>query len=226
MNSDELNCATTTIETKVAKVGRWGLNQKWKTIGTAMSRSAKRIRSAMLPCQCCLSEKLSVLFELHHAKCICSHYLLSKCHINFWYAVGIIRKIWCWYCIFSLEILFETLNQIGGSMVHWIIENDQKENKKKVVSILAATARLELSCHQSKIRSCGMTQFDKMSVSLSCKWHVADSVAVMLHVWYPVAFRFDSHLGDFPFVCFTFFKNFQSVRLGVRFKARLALGLS
>jgi len=27
-------------------------------------------------------------------------------------------------------------------------------------------------------------------------------VAVMLHVWYAIAFRFNSHLGDFPFVFF------------------------
>jgi len=47
----------------------------------------------------------------------------------------------------------------------------------------------------------------------------------MLHIWYAIAFRFDSHLGDFPFVFFTFFKTFQSVRVGVRFGVRISIGL-
>jgi len=40
----------------------------------------------------------------------------------------------------------------------------------------------------------------------------------MLHIWYAIAFQFDSHLGDFPFLFSTFFKTFQSFRLGVRFR--------
>jgi len=54
----------------------------------------------------------------------------------------------------------------------------------------------------------------------------------MLHVRYAGTFQFDSHLGDFPF--FTFFKTFQSLCLGVRFRVSvrvnselgLALGLA
>jgi len=40
----------------------------------------------------------------------------------------------------------------------------------------------------------------------------------MLHVKYAVAFQFNSHLGNFPFLLFTSFKTFQSLRLGVRFR--------
>ena len=43
-------------------------------------------------------------------------------------------------------------------------------------------------------------------VSLWCNRCAARSVVVMLHVWYVIAFRFDSHLGNFPF--FYFFQNF------------------
>jgi len=47
----------------------------------------------------------------------------------------------------------------------------------------------------------------------------------MLHVSCATAFRFDSHLGDFPFDLFTFFKTFQSARFAVRFKVRFGLQL-
>jgi len=53
-------------------------------------------------------------------------------------------------------------------------------------------------------------------VSLSCNQHAARSVVVMLHVRNAIAFHFDPHLGDFPFLFFTFFGTFQSLRLGVR----------
>jgi len=44
----------------------------------------------------------------------------------------------------------------------------------------------------------------------------------MLHVWYAIGFRFNSDLGDFPFVCF-FFKTFHIVYLGVRFKVSVSV---
>ena len=51
---------------------------------------------------------------------------------------------------------------------------------------------------------------------MSCNRRAARSLVVMLHVWYAIAFQFDSHLGDFPF--FYFFKNFpKNLLLGVRF---------
>ena len=40
----------------------------------------------------------------------------------------------------------------------------------------------------------------------------------MPHIWYAIAFQFDSHLVDFPFLFFTFYKTFQTLRLGVRFR--------
>ena len=48
--------------------------------------------------------------------------------------------------------------------------------------------------------------------SLSCNRLAARSIAVMLHVWYAIAFQFDSHLDDFPFVFF-FFQNFPQCML-------------
>jgi len=39
--------------------------------------------------------------------------------------------------------------------------------------------------------------FSNKKVSLSCSRHAAYSVAVMLHIWYAITFRFDSHPGDY-----------------------------
>ena len=54
-------------------------------------------------------------------------------------------------------------------------------------------------------------------VSLSCNWHAVRSVVVMLHVSCGIAFRFDSHLGHFPFL----FSKLSSVRLAARLALRL-----
>ena len=51
----------------------------------------------------------------------------------------------------------------------------------------------------------------------------AYSVVVMLRVWYALAFWFDSHLGDFPFLFLNFFITFQTFPLGVRFRLQLAI---
>ena len=53
----------------------------------------------------------------------------------------------------------------------------------------------------------------------------ARSVVVMLHVWYAIAFRFNSHFGDFAFFFLTFFKTFLTFPLGVRFRVQLAFAL-
>jgi len=63
--SHELKHATTTTKMQVAKV-----RAELKTIGTADLNA-----SAMLSHQCCLSDKLSVLFEPHHVRRIHSHCL-------------------------------------------------------------------------------------------------------------------------------------------------------
>ena len=60
-------------------------------------------------------------------------------------------------------------------------------------------------------------------VSLSCSQRVSRSIVVMLHIWYAIAFRFNSHLGDFPFLYFTFLKTLQTFPLGVRFRLALQL---
>jgi len=62
----ELKRATTTIKTKVAKV-----RAKPKTIGTAEVNATNTVT---LPRQRHLSDKLSVLFELCHARQMCSHF--------------------------------------------------------------------------------------------------------------------------------------------------------
>jgi len=35
--------------------------------------------------------------------------------------------------------------------------------------------------------------------------------AVMLHIWYAIAFQFDSHLVDFPFLFFLLFAKLSKV---------------
>jgi len=61
---------------------------------------------------------------------------------------------------------------------------------------------------------------------LSCNRHTARSVEVTLHIGYAIAFQFDSHLGDFPFLFFYFFQNVQSLCLGVRFSIWVSFGVS
>ena len=55
-------------------------------------------------------------------------------------------------------------------------------------------------------------------VSLSCNHRAARSAVVMIHIWCAIAFQFHPHLGNFLFLFFTYFKTFQSLRLGVRFR--------
>ena len=76
---------------------------------------------------------------------------------------------------------------------------------------------LELLCRRSNFDLVAWRN-SKKKASLSCSQHAARGVVVMLHVWYAIAFQFDPHLGDFLFLFFTFFKTFQSLRLGVRFR--------
>jgi len=47
----------------------------------------------------------------------------------------------------------------------------------------------------------------------------------MLQDWYAIAFRFDSHLGDFPFLFFYLFHNFANFSLRSYVKLRLAFVL-
>ena len=64
-------------------------------------------------------------------------------------------------------------------------------------------------------------------VSLSCHRRAAHSIAVLFHIWYAIAFQFDSHLGNFSFLFFvTFFKTFQSLRLGVRLSVWVSVRVS
>ena len=51
--------------------------------------------------------------------------------------------------------------------------------------------------------------------SLAHKCRAACSEAVMLHTWYAIAFRFNSHLGNFPF--------FQKFRVSVRVAVRVSI---
>ena len=60
----KLKCVTITTITKVTKV-----RAKRKTIGTADVNA-----TATLPGQCCLSDKLSILFKSRHARRIRSHF--------------------------------------------------------------------------------------------------------------------------------------------------------
>jgi len=62
-------------------------------------------------------------------------------------------------------------------------------------------------------------------VSLSCSQRAARSVVVMLQVWYAIALRFDSYLGDFPFLFSTFFVTFQTFPLCVTYRLQLAFML-
>ena len=57
-------------------------------------------------------------------------------------------------------------------------------------------------------------------VSLAYSGCAARSVAVMHQVLYAIAFRFDSHLGNFPF--FYFFKNL-GLALGLRVSVRVTV---
>jgi len=68
--------------------------------------------------------------------------------------------------------------------------------------ILAATDGLELLCRQLKIRSRGMTQYQK-KVTLSGKCCPARGVTVMCYGCYANGFRFNSHLADFRFCFFS-----------------------
>ena len=73
---------------------------------------------------------------------------------------------------------------------------------------------------------------------MSCNRHAARCVAVMLHVWYTIAFQFDSHLGDIPFLFFYIFQNFPkftlkclvwvrvSVRVSIRVNVRVSIRVS
>jgi len=70
-----------------------------------------------------------------------------------------------------------------------------------------------------------MTQFKSTGHSLSCKRRAAHSEAVMLHVWYAIAFRCNSHLGDFPFV-FLLFSQFLKCTLRCLLGFGLALVLA
>jgi len=63
-----LKHATTTTKPKVTKV-----RAEVKTFGTADVNA-----TAMLPGQCRLNDKLSILFELLHTRRICSHFLSEK----------------------------------------------------------------------------------------------------------------------------------------------------
>ena len=79
-------------------------------------------------------------------------------------------------------------------------------------NILAATDQLELLCRRNLNKN----------VSLSCNWHATHSVVVMRQVLYAIAFRFNSHLGDFPYLFLNFFITFP---FAVRFRLRLAFAL-
>jgi len=48
----------------------------------------------------------------------------------------------------------------------------------------------------------------------------------MLHIWYAIAFQFDSHLVDFPFNFFSFFQNFPKITLRFRVSVWVSVKVS
>jgi len=79
--------------------------------------------------------------------------------------------------------------------------------------MLVATDRLELLCHQSNIRSCGMTQYKK-KVTLSGTCCPARGVMVRCYSCYANGWQFDSCLANFLFFLSLLFSR---LRLGVTF---------
>ena len=82
---------------------------------------------------------------------------------------------------------------------------------QKIVSILAPILWGQqigwsyCATSQTFAWSRGMTQFEqKGQFVMQSAWHAVHSVVVMLQVWYAIAFWFDSHLLDFPFLFLLF----------------------